>query len=380
MRWQLGVLALAGSVLLVAPRTSALPLFSRSLGAPCATCHDVVPRLNAVGLAFAEHGYRLDGHAAPTGSNGVPLSVVGSAGLVGSHLAPERASASVPSERVSRGFSSLELVAAGAPAPWLAYHVDAGLARTGVDRGEGEDFVRLRDAFPEGELALRAGRFDAELPCLSSGRRLTRIAYLSPVAFDARGLELDRMRSDWTAAAGLSLSERTRAGGASARTVQPPLEDTYIRLSRRLGAQSFGAQMLFDRQDSNLPTLSWLQHLRCQVAANLEGPGFTLVPSYIFDRFDDRPAPGIHERHEYYLLEGIVPFGLRSHWVMTGRYEHDYRTRNTYDPEQHRQRGVLQVAWQASANARIAVEGSRTDDRLARQGRAGVEAFAQASW
>src|SRR5262249_55224296 len=153
--------------LLSGPReASPLPLFSRAWGTPCATCHDVVPRLNATGIALAERGLRLDSHAAPAGSGGVPLSVVGSAGLVGSDLAPGHAPAGVPVERVSRGFTSLELVVAGAPAPWLAYHVDAGVARTGVNRGDGEDFVRLRDALPAGELALRAGRFDAELPFL----------------------------------------------------------------------------------------------------------------------------------------------------------------------------------------------------------------------
>src|SRR5262249_19149983 len=167
--------------------------------------------------------------------------------------------------------------------------------------------------------------------------------YLSPIAFGARGLELDGAHSRWDYAAGLSLSDRTHAGGVSPRHIRPPLEDTYFRLGHRVGAQSVGAQMLFDRQDSHLPTLSWLQHMRCQLAASIAGPGFTLVPSYVFDRFDDRPAPGVHERHQYYMLESIVPFGA-SRWWMTGRYEHDYRTRNTYDPEQHRQQAVLQLA------------------------------------
>src|SRR5262249_38078207 len=176
--------------------------------------------------------------------------------------------------------------------------------------------------------------------------------------------------------AGLSLSERTHAGGVSPRTIQPPLEDAYLRLGRSIGTQSVGAQMLFDRQDSNLPTLSWLQHLRCQLAASLAGPGFTLIPSYVFDRFDDRRAPGVHERPQYYMLEGIVPLGAAYRWTMTGRYEHEYRTRNPYDPEQHRQQAVLQLAWQAIPNARVAVECGRSDDRLAHEGRADVDAFA----
>src|SRR5262249_46840589 len=148
---------------------------------------------------------------------------------------------------------------------------------------------------------------------------------------------------------------RARTGGVSPHAIRPPLEDSYFRLARTLGAQSIGVQMLFDRQDSSLPTLSWLQHLRCQVAPNLVGRGFTVIPSYVFDRFDDRPSPGVHERHQYYMLEGIIPLAAGRRWTTTGRYEHEYRTRNTYDPEQHRQQAVLQLAWQASANARIAV-------------------------
>ena len=172
----------------------------------------------------------------------------------------------------------------------------------------------------------------------------------------------------------------TLAGGASPRSIHPPLEDTYFLLGRRFGAQSVGAQMLFDRQDSHLATLSWLQHMRCQLAAQVAMSRVTLVPAYVFDRFDDRPMPGVHERHQYYLLEGIVPLGLARRWVVTARYEHDYRTRNTYDPEDHRQQEVLQLAWQAVANGRLGLECARNDDRLAHQGNADLEAFAQASW
>jgi len=80
------------------------------------------------------------------------------------------------------------------------------------------------------------------------------------------------------------------------------------------------------------------------------------------------------------MLEGVVPLGLARRWVMTARYEHDYRTRNTYDPEDHREQEVVQLAWQAIANARLGLECARTDDRLAHQDRADVEAFAQARW
>src|SRR5205814_10542057 len=101
----------------------------------------------------------------------------------------------------------------------------------------------------------------------------------------------------------------------------PRMEDTYLRLGHDLGGQPVAAQMLFDRQDSDLATLTWLQHLRGQIGARLGPPRFTVTPSYVFDRFDDRPLPGVHERHQYYLLETQVLLDSRARWTATGRYE-----------------------------------------------------------
>jgi hypothetical protein len=374
--------------LVLLPRVARpLPLYSRSLGVPCATCHDVVPHPNAAGIAFAQQGRLIGAHGSeasksPAGTGSLPVSAVASVGLTDVRAEPERAPARTPSPRedVRSAFSSFELVAAGSPAHWLVAHLEAGIDREGPDVRRGDEYVRLGDGGAAGALALKAGRFDAELPFISNESRMTGARYLSPIGFGARGFELEGSRSDWTAVAGLSLSDRTHAGGTAPRTIRPPLEDTYLQLGRRFGAQAVAAQMLFDRQDSQLATLSWLQHLRCQVAADVVFPRVTVIPSYVFDRFDDRPAPGVHEHHQYVMLEGIVPLGLARRWVMTARYEHDYRTRNTYDPEDHRQQEVVQLAWQAIPNARFGLECARTDDRLAHEGRADLDAFAQASW
>ena len=376
------VFAAACALLLVPRSARPLPLYSRTLGVPCATCHDVAPHLNPVGLAFLQRGHMLDAHGAESEARtgGIPFSAVGSAGLTDIRTEPEHETGSATARDTDAGsFSSFELVAAGSPTQSLYGRFEAGLSRAGVDVAHGDEYVQASGVRPTGTLALRAGRFDAELPFLSSDRRLTLTRYLSPIGFTARGFELNGAHASWTAAAGLSLSDRTLAGGDHPHAIAPPLEDTWFQLGRRFGAQAVGAQMLFDRQDSHLATLSWLQHMRCQVAGQLAWPGVTLVPSYVFDRFDDRPMPGVHERHQYYMLESIVPL-LSSRWVMTARYEHDYRTRNTYDPEDHRQQEALQLAWQAIPNARLGVECARADDRVAHQANADLEAFAQASW
>src|SRR5262249_43095618 len=228
--------------------------------------------------------------------------------------------------------------------------------------GSGEAFLQVDDLIPRAGLNLRLGRFDAEVPFLSRSRRTTLADYLSPISLDARALELNGRRSCWSCAAGLALSERHSSGGPSPRRIANPLEDSYLRLSKTVGAHAIAAQMVFDRQDSNLPAHAWLQHLRAQVAASIALRRCTVTPSYVFDRFDDRPAAGVHEHHHYFVLETVAPLDAAGRWAITGRYEHDDRTPNAYDPEEHREQATLNLGWQASPNTRLAVEWSHADE------------------
>src|SRR5256885_9991178 len=75
-----------------------------------------------------------------------------------------------------------------------------------------------------------------------------------------------------------------------------------------------------------------------------------------------------------------MPLDARGRWAVTGRYEHDYRTRNAYDPEEHRDLAALDLGWQASENARVAVEWAHADERLDRRHQDEVDAYVQASW
>jgi len=364
-----------------AKKSAALPLFSRTLGEPCAKCHDILPRLDAAGIAFAERGYRPAGRDfEPTWQVGqMPLSVVGSESFSDSRSgARSPASRRPATEMLHRG--SLQIHSAGVTLRRISYHVAAGFEKSTEDVESEAAFVQVDDLIRGGALNLKAGHFDAGIPFLSQTRRTTLASYLSPVAFDARGLELNGRRSAWTYAAGLALSDRRSSGGTHPSRIGRQWEDTYLRMTRNVGAQSVAAQMLFDRQDSDLPTLTWLQHLRAQVAGTLCLSRLTIIPSYVFDRFDDRPAPGLHERHQYYLLETLMPLDARGCWAVTGRYEHDYRTRNAYDPEEHRDLATLDLGWQATENARVAVEWAHADERLDRRHQDEVDAYVQASW
>ena len=360
-------------------RASPLPLFSRSQDAPCARCHTVLPRLNAAGIGFAQRGYRGAGGPAPSWhADELPVSVVGSAGLAVSRPDGFRSGRPITTGRLRRNV--LELHAAGALAKRFSYHFGAGFEERGEDLESGTAFLMVDDLIRSGGLNLRAGRFDAEIPFLSRARRTTLQSYLSPVTFDARGLELNGRRSKWTYAAGLSLSDRHSSGGSSPKRIETPLEDTYLQLMRELGSHAVAAQMLFDRQDSNLSSLTWLQHLKAQLAATIGPARFPWTASYVFDRFDDRPSAGVHERHQYFLLEGLALPDARGRWAVTGRYEHDYRTQNVIDPEEHRQLGAMNLAWQVIPNAKLALEWAHTEDRLSRRRQDEFDAFVHASW
>ncbi len=367
-------IAIAALALVGAARTArTLPLFGDA-GGSCRGCHTTGTRLNAAGIAFAERGYREEHGTSP---HVRPLSLVGGTGLAVTHFGSLSTAA-------FRGISDASMRGNGVHAAGVSgrfsYHVNLGFTGREDEPQTEAAFVQLDDLVGKGVLNLRAGRFDAELPFVSRARRSTLAGYLSPTTFDARGFELDGRRADWGYAAAVAFSDRRMQGGAAPRRVADPLEDSYFRLTRDVGGQSFGAQLLFDRQDSPLRTLSWVQHVRGQLAATLGGPRFSLIPSYVFDRFDDRPSAGVHERHQYYMVETVAELDPHGRWAMTGRYEHDYRTRNVIDPEAHRQLEAVDLAWRAMANAQLAVEWSNSDDRSARRKQDQFDALVRASW
>src|SRR5262249_22077300 len=155
----------------------------------------------------------------------LPLSVVGSEGFVDAR-SDEGGSASgrpATTEMSQRG--RLELHSAGAPARRISYHLAAGFEKRARDLESRAAFLQLDDLVRGGGLRLRVGRFDVELPFLARTRRTTLADYLSPVTFDARGLELDGRRSSWTYAAGLALSDRHSSGGPSPTRIGNRLED-----------------------------------------------------------------------------------------------------------------------------------------------------------
>jgi hypothetical protein len=373
---RIGALAYAAALVLAAGSARALPLFSRELNASCASCHSAAPALNARGIEFLQHGYRFaDGPTPLISAHSVPLSLIATAASGEARLdvgRPGIASDTPPLRR-----RSFELRSAGLLAPRITYGASASYARDEVLGGDA--FVQLDDVLAHGALNVRAGRFDAALPFLAPERRLTLASYLTPVDFDARGLELNGEGKAWAYAAGVSMSRRDSVGGADPRAIPSPLEDSYLTLQHRVGAHWIGAQMLFDRQNSDVPTLSWVQRLRGIVSTTIGGPRLMLTPAYAIERFDDRPRAGMHERHQYMMLESFAPID-GGHFEITGRYEHEYRTHNQILPEEHHQLAALDLAWRATPASRVALEWSHADDRLAERRLDELDALIQAGW
>jgi len=341
-----------------------LPMFGGRSGAACSRCHGVTPELNDAGIAFQQRGYREPGEHAglPRSLRDLPISVVGSAGAGISR--PRTFVAGAPEHITTESVtgSSIALHAAGTLTGRLSYHFDLDTVHHEEEIVNHVAFAQFDDVLRNGGLNVRGGRFDAELPFLSSERRTTIRDYLSPVTFQARGFELNGAAAAWTYAAGLIESDRHVTGPNTTARIGDQIEDTYYRVTRDVGGNPVAAQMLFDKQDSDMITHTWLQHIQARLAAQLGPPRWTVTPSYILDRFDDRPAAGIHEHHHYFMLESVTQLDTRRLWSVTARGEYDYRVANAVDAESDRRLGVLTLARSVTPYARIAAEWSREQD------------------
>jgi len=350
------------------PRAAhSLPLFSRNLGVPCAQCHLSPPRLNSAGIAFQQNGYRLPGEKgrSPWEERTAPFSVIAKLGM---NLTREDSSDSTGMRGVltTSQFTEprLEIHSAGTLAERISFDFVGGSDGDGASPGIRAAFVRFDDVVSSGALNVRLGRFAVEAPYLSEARRNTLLGYLSPITLDARGLEINGVRSAWTWAAGLINSQRHLEEARPGTRTFNTLEDTYLWFMRDFGGQKLGARMFFDRQDSDVPIHFWLQHLQAQASGCFGSRRLLVVPAYTFNRFDDRPAPGIHDKHEIGMLEAIAVPDRGERWTLTARYEHEYRTRTPYSPEEDHQLGVMNVAFDPAPNARIAFEWSHLGDNF----------------
>ena len=247
----------------------------------------------------------------------------------------------------------------------VSFHFQDSLATDAGVVKPATAFVQFDDLMKHGVLNLKVGDFSVEFPYLADSRRTLMPRYLSPVSIPARGFELNGTRASWTCGAGLINSRRNEANDKPGTRTFNRFEDTYFWIMRDLGRQVVGARMLFDRQDSNLPIHIWLQHLQVHGSALLDFGRLEVIPAYTFDRFDDRPAAGIHDKHQLALIEALALLDREGHWVLTARLEHEYRTGTDLTPEEDRNLEALGLARYVSPNARVSLECTHAGDNLA---------------
>ncbi len=349
-------------IALIAPnRVASLPQFSRSQRASCSQCHSAFPRLNPSGIAFLQHGELRPGNRGASWNEGeIPLSILGASGVAIRRVQSRNAAGTRREGETDRSLSgSLELAGAGSLGRRLRFRAGCGIASDAPWKSHPLASLQWDDVAGRGLLNLEVGRYEAELPFLSSRRRTTREDYLAPVSLDARGLELNGARSGWAYAAGVMRSQRSRSSGNFNR-----FADTYFWLMRDLSGQQIAGRMFFGRQDSNLPQHAWLQHLQAEAAARLGGRSLSIVPAYVLDRFDDRPAAGIHDTHHIGLIEVFTPLDGRGRWTLTGRFEYDHRRPTVLTREEDRPLEAVSLACYPRADARVALEWARTSDNV----------------
>lgn len=354
----------------------ALPLFTHDTGLGCADCHDPVPRLNATGLAFLARGYRMmAGHQVSAG-RARPFSVIASLGYgVIQHDTLGTDPDGRDTTRPRRPHESeLELHAAGASRDHWSWHVDQ---RVGTASGTLETSTAWGqlDATERGGVQIRAGRFEAGLPFLAASRRVQLAPYLTPVSIDVRGVELNGSRDAWTYAAGLAENHRSLPGGGRSLRVLTHMQDSYAWVAREFAGQRVGARVWFDRQDSNLPFHTWLQHMQHEVAACFTAGAVQVVPAYVLDRYDDRPAAELHDKHHMALLEFTAPLERARHWWLSGRIEHEYRTLTPFSRELDRQLAALDLAYDPRPDARVALEWTHGADNVGDPRVDGLDAY-----
>ncbi len=359
-----GSFALAASGPLIAP-ASALPFFSRQYRLACADCHVAFPRLSTAGIAFRQNGYRQPGDPgeAPWSRRPLPCSATATLAVLQS---PSRGGRGVSSREWSLPPLSRRVEVgvhgAGTLAPRLTFLVHGRVTDGGRYWSDGA-FLQVDDLVPDGGLNVRAGVFTTEFPFLSTSRRTTLHSYLAPVSLASDGVELNGARSGWTYGSALVDSRHLEDPDRFSWNFDR-LKDAIFWLMRDWGGQRLGVRMLFDRQPSNVPRLSWVQHLQAMASAQLTVRQWTIVPGYVFDRFDDRPAPGVHNRFQYLLLETVVPLGGARRYVVTARAEHMYRTKTTYSPEEDHHLAALDLSAYLAPGTRASLGASYGGDNV----------------
>ncbi len=351
-----------------------LPLFARKYNMQCTACHVAFPRLNKFGMQFRQNGYRLQGQpgTSPWEDKSFPLSIVGIVGYhyVSTSALPKEDAATLrhgnnkslaAPERVRTNTSrfqqdAFELHSAGTLAEHITFHFDCNFDGQGGPLLGGMAFAQFDDIAQDGALNIKAGIFDAEIPYISSSRRLTQREYVFPFTFDGNGVELNGANSGWTYAAAVINSERT-LGAPDSKTLNN-FEDVYGWVMKDIGSNDVTARVVLKREDPRAADKNSSTHLLVDVSALLNISKAIVIPAFNYQKQSDVPV-GMPEKTEGAMLEATVFLDEANLWVLTGRYELQHVPSTDALEGLDHTAATLNISRYLNPNAKVGVEWSR---------------------
>ncbi|HEX8880044.1 MAG TPA: hypothetical protein VF749_08450 [Candidatus Acidoferrum sp.] len=183
-----------GAVLASAPKSSAIPAFSRKYQTSCTTCHNNYPELNDFGEAFKKNGFKFPKDDETfVKEPPVMLGAKAQKEAFPSAVYPGEIPGSVPvafrysgnfnynsKQPIAAGFlprtdlfvpNTFTIIGAGSFGPTLSFWVDNDVSAGGADAaaGLGDGYLKFNDlghaiGLPKDTLNLRMGQFELDLP------------------------------------------------------------------------------------------------------------------------------------------------------------------------------------------------------------------------
>ena len=172
-------------------KAEAIPYFSRKYNTECTVCHTQFPRLNAVGMAFKQKGYRLEGEDGGYVWQDKLFPFSGMAAFKYKML--KRTGAGWAGEDGSQSIfllDEMEFLSAGTLAPNISYYLTLG-SEEEQPVTPGVAFIIFDDILDDSRLNIKAGKFNNEFLYLADKRRFTLEPYSAPVTRTQYGVEIN---------------------------------------------------------------------------------------------------------------------------------------------------------------------------------------------
>ena len=321
-------------------------------------------------MAFRQNGYRMPGQEgeSPWESKEFPLAIVGNVGYAYTIFNSLDSTGTARESFATSEFvqNAFEIHLAGTLSKDFTFHFDADFSGPGEPLNSGQAYLQFDDLMKGGALNARAGIYDADMLYLATSRRTTNTDYLLPVSFDGAGLELNGLHSGWTYAAGLINSSRT-IGKPTDKTMNN-MENPYLWVTRDVQGQLIGGRVYLDHQDPRATGKSSALHTQAEVNAFLNANRWIVIPEFIYESYSDAD-PTQRDKAMSGLLEALFYLDKNQRWLLTGRYEVRHLPKFDYlgapaFAEEDDQQEVLNAAWYANPNAKLALEWSHLADNV----------------